>query len=144
MMGSTSPTPVSEGALELPNHTRHKWPCLSIPSHLSIQRASVQISYGPGGKFLPTSRTQTPERPSLWRPPLPIYTCVVRRRYRHSLQVLARAIQDWNAHHAAGRPMSFVVQLGDALDGKAATLQQSVSAAEVRRWVGPDTIRRYW
>jgi hypothetical protein len=40
--------------------------------------------------------------------------------------------------------MSFVVQLGDALDGKAATLQQSVSAAEVRRWVGPDTSRRYW
>jgi hypothetical protein len=53
-------------------------------------------------------------------------------RYRHSLQVLERAIKDWNAHHAAGRPMSFVVQLGDALDGKAASLNQSVSAAEVR------------
>jgi len=28
--------------------------------------------------------------------------------------------------------MSFVLQLGDALDGKAASLNQSVSAAEVR------------
>eukprot|EP00242_Pyramimonas_sp_CCMP2087_P008312 CAMPEP_0198207660 /NCGR_PEP_ID=MMETSP1445-20131203/11098_1 /TAXON_ID=36898 /ORGANISM="Pyramimonas sp., Strain CCMP2087" /LENGTH=382 /DNA_ID=CAMNT_0043880775 /DNA_START=197 /DNA_END=1348 /DNA_ORIENTATION=- len=50
------------------------------------------------------------------------------RRYRHSLQVLHRAVASWNQQIRNGKPLDFVLQLGDAIDGSCAALNSSSSA----------------
>jgi len=52
------------------------------------------------------------------------------RRYRHSLQILKRAVASWNQLHADGKPLSFVVQLGDLIDGKCKQLGQTQAAVQ--------------
>eukprot|EP00241_Pyramimonas_parkeae_P004787 CAMPEP_0114257010 /NCGR_PEP_ID=MMETSP0058-20121206/18484_1 /TAXON_ID=36894 /ORGANISM="Pyramimonas parkeae, CCMP726" /LENGTH=350 /DNA_ID=CAMNT_0001371667 /DNA_START=417 /DNA_END=1469 /DNA_ORIENTATION=- len=66
------------------------------------------------------------------------------RRYRHSLQVLERAVKSWNQEQQSDLPISFVVQLGDAIDGKCASMSQSVSAAEDLQRVISDCVCSNW
>uniref|UniRef100_A0A7S0WLK8 Calcineurin-like phosphoesterase domain-containing protein n=1 Tax=Pyramimonas obovata TaxID=1411642 RepID=A0A7S0WLK8_9CHLO len=125
---------------------------LTISRSKSMKRTKVPISHGSGAVASQSGNVATPfvepvektehDRQPLFRFGLISDTQYVDaedgsnfpktkiRRYRHSLQVLRRAVADWNKQHQCGRPMDFVIQLGDAIDGKCAQLTTSSSAVE--------------
>jgi hypothetical protein len=53
----------------------------------------------------------------------------VRRYYRHALDALALAVQSWLHDGPGGKPVAFVAQLGDLIDGKNADHGQTAAAA---------------